>query len=188
MAATSPARLRMHPIAANQEAGIALRPVTAGDAPFLFDVYASTRMEELAQIGWSEPQQRSFLEMQFNAQRRYYESEYPAAEFQIILVRGQPGGRLYVHRRETEIRIMDIALLPPHRRQGIGSRLLREIQAEGGRSGRRVTIHVESFNPALRLYERLGFRTVARNGVYQLLEWAPANSQKTDPIQLTQES
>ena len=155
---------------------VALRPVDEGDEQFLFQVYASTRAEELAQVGWSDSQKQSFLEMQFRAQSRYYESEYPGAEFRIILVGGQPAGRLYVHRRENEIRVMDIALLPPHRRQGTGTRLLNEILDEGARTSRRVTIHVEIFNPALRLYERLGFHQVGSNGVYHLLEWTPARS------------
>ena len=131
---------------------VALRPVDEGDEQFLFQVYASTRAEELAQVGWSDSQKESFLEMQFRAQSRYYESEYPGAEFRIILVGGQPAGRLYVHRRENEI------------------------LGEGARTSRRVTIHVEIFNPALRLYERLGFRQVGSNGVYHLLEWTPARS------------
>ena len=159
------------------EQSVTLRRMREEDEPFLFQVYASTRLEELAQVGWSEQQKQSFLEMQFHAQRRYYESEYPGAEFQIILAAGQPAGRLYVHRRANEIRIMDIALLPPYRRQGIGAHLLKEMLTEGGRSGRRVTIHVENFNPALQLYQRLGFRQIASNGVYQLLEWTPTDAQ-----------
>ncbi len=151
-----------------------IRPVGAGDESFLAEVYASTRREELAQVGWSEHQLQDFLATQFHAQRRYYESEYPGADFQIIQAGGQPAGRLYVHRRANEIRIMDLALLPPWRGQGIGTHLLNEILAEGGRSGRRVTIHVEIFNPALQLYERLGFRQVGSNGVYYLLQWTPA--------------
>jgi ribosomal protein S18 acetylase RimI-like enzyme len=159
------------------EQSVALRRVNVSDEQFLFQVYAGTRQEELAQVGWSESQKHSFLEMQFQAQRRYYESEYPGAEFQVILAGGQPVGRLYVHRREKEIRIMDLALLPSHRRQGMGTKLLKEILAEGEKSGRRVTIHVEIFNPALRLYEVLGFRQIASNGVYHFLEWKPDNSQ-----------
>jgi ribosomal protein S18 acetylase RimI-like enzyme len=151
--------------------------VNGSDGPFLFQVYASTRQEELAHVGWGESQKQSFLEMQFQAQRRYYESEYPGAEFQVILAGGRPVGRLYVHRRENEIRIMDLALLPPYRRRGIGTRLLKAILAEGDQADRRVTIHVEIFNPALHLYERLGFRRVATNGVYHLLQWMPAESQ-----------
>ena len=41
--------------------------------------------------------------------------------------------------------------------------LIRESLAMAGIDGR---IHVEHFNPAKRLYERLGFRHVETNGVY----------------------
>ena len=153
---------------------VTLRPVDASDSELLLAIYASTRTEELAQVGWDNAQTESFLRMQFDAQRRSYESEYPGAEFQIILVAGEPAGRLYVHRREREIRIMDIALLPDFRGRGIGTKLLNDILAEGERTARPVTIHVESFNPAQRLYARLGFTKVASNGVYHLLELKPS--------------
>ncbi len=169
----------MNPPPATHEQSVALRRVNASDGEFLFQVYTSTRQEELAHVGWSESQQHSFLEMQFQAQRRYYESEYPGAEFQIILADRQPAGRLYVHRREIEIRIMDLALLPAYRRRGLGTRLLKAILDEGAQSNRHVTIHVEIFNPALQLYERLGFRRIATNGVYHLLQWMPTGSQFT---------
>lgn len=159
---------------ATQHESVTLRPLRPADEPFLVAVYVSTRLEELAVVGWSEQQKHSFLETQFHAQRRYYESEYPGAEFQVILAGGEPVGRLYLHRRDAEIRIMELALLPGYRRRGIGTQLLREILAEGERSGSRVTIHVEAFNPALQLYKRLGFRRVADNGVYHLLHWLPA--------------
>ena len=154
-------------------AAVALRSTRAGDEAHLFAVYASTRAGELARVDWNETQKENFLRMQFDAQRRFYESEYPGAEFQIILVANEPAGRLYVHRREREIRIMDIALLPDFRGRGIGTALLNDILAEGGRTARSVTIHVESFNPARRLYERLGFRKAGGDGVYHLLEWKP---------------
>jgi ribosomal protein S18 acetylase RimI-like enzyme len=78
---------------------------------------------------------------------------------------------LYVAHWEREIRIMDIALLPEHRGSGVGSQLLRELQAEARSAGKSLTIHVERFNPALRLYERLGFKQVEDKGVYLLLSW-----------------
>jgi len=69
--------------------------------------------------------------------------------------------------------LIDIALLPEHRGQGVGGELMGDLLAEGEEKGLPVTIHVERFNPALRLYERLGFRHVEEQGPYYLMEWRP---------------
>ena len=76
-------------------------------------------------------------------------------------------------RWEKEIRLVDIALLPEHRGGGVGSAILHEILAEGKAAGKPVTIHVERFNPALRLYERLGFVPIEERGPYLLMQRAP---------------
>jgi ribosomal protein S18 acetylase RimI-like enzyme len=155
---------------------ITLRPIGADDMELLYRVYASTREDELAQVQWGEGQKAAFLRMQFDAQHRYYQENYSTARFQVILLNGEPAGRLYVDRRSAEIRIVDIALLPEYRNRGIGSTLLRAILDEGERADLPVTIHVESFNPALRLYERLGFRMVEDKGVYYFMEKSPERS------------
>src|SRR5206468_9595764 len=116
---------------------------------------------ELALVDWDEGQKQAFVQMQFAAQHRYYHEHYADAAFQVILCDGVPAGRLYVARWSAEIGIVDIALLPPYRNRGIGSFLLKELLAEAAQAGKRASIHVERFNPALRLYERLGFRSVA---------------------------
>jgi ribosomal protein S18 acetylase RimI-like enzyme len=93
------------------------------------------------------------------------------ASFDLILLDGQPVGRLYVARWSDEIRIVDIALLPAYCNRGLGTTLVRALQGEAAASGKPLRIHVERFNPALRLYERLGFRLVEDRGVYLFLEW-----------------
>jgi ribosomal protein S18 acetylase RimI-like enzyme len=153
-----------------------LRPITNDDRDLLYRIYASTRAEELSQVAWDEAQKAAFLRMQFDAQHSYYHENYPNAQFQVIMLDGAPAGRLYLDRRSAEIRIVDIALLPEYRNRGIGSALLRDVLAEGQRAGLPVTIHVESFNPALRLYERLGFRKVEDKGVYYFMEKPPEPS------------
>jgi GNAT superfamily N-acetyltransferase len=147
------------------------RPIAVEDEAFLYEVYASTRADELALVDWDEAQKTAFLRMQFAAQHAYYREQYPDAAFDVILLDGEAAGRLYVHRSPTEIRIVDIALLPAHRGQGIGSALLASIQHEAARDGKPLRIHVERFNPALRWYEKLGFAPVADRGVYLLMEW-----------------
>jgi ribosomal protein S18 acetylase RimI-like enzyme len=105
-----------------------------------------------------------------------YQETYRGGDFQVILQNGWPAGRLYLARWEREIRIVDIALLPEYRKAGIGSAILKDILAEGARGGKRVSIHVEMFNPALTLYERLGFRKLREHGVYYFMEWSPESS------------
>ena len=152
---------------------VTLRPISPEDKPFLFQVYASTPQGELAQVEWDEAQKTAFLQMQFAAQHSYYQEHYPHTAFQVILRDGQPVGRLYVYRGPTEMRIVDIALLPAYRNEGIGSSLLRGLMEEAAQMGKPLRIHVEKNNPALRLYTRLGFRAIADRGVYWFLEWTP---------------
>lgn len=157
---------------------LTLRPTRPEDLDFLYQVYAGTRVEEMARVDWDEAQKAAFLRMQFDAQDRYYRENYPGYEFSIILVDGEPAGRLYLHTRPGEIRIMDIALLPGFRGLGYGTRLLGEILATGARNGLTVTIHVERFNPALGLYQRLGFQIAEDRGVYLFLKKDPENGKQ----------
>ncbi len=148
---------------------LSLRPIAPEDRDFLFRVYASTRAEELALTGWDETQKQAFLAQQFEAQHHHYQTHYQGARFDLVLLDSEPIGRLYVARWREEIRIMDIALLPAYRNGGIGSGLLRDLLEEAAATSRRLTIHVERYNPALRLYRRLGFEPVGETGVYLLL-------------------
>ena len=152
---------------------ITFRPITEGDMEFLARLYASTRWEELQQAPWTDEQRLAFLRQQFDAQHIYYMEHYVDAAFDIVLVENKPAGRLYLHRRKDEIRLVDIALLPEFRGRGLGSRLMHDVLEEGRTSGLPVRIHVEHNNPALRLYHRLGFRKIDDHGVYHLMEWTP---------------
>jgi ribosomal protein S18 acetylase RimI-like enzyme len=157
-----------------------LRAAKAEDDAFLRRVYAGTRAEELARVPWSEAEKEAFLAMQFEAQDRHYRACFPGTRFDVIEQDGVPIGRLYVQRTADEIRILDIALLPAHRGAGAGGALLRELLREAAASARRVTIHVERTNPALRLYARLGFRVEADDdAIYLFMAWRPEAQEKT---------
>lgn len=151
-------------------ANIRLRPIVEDDREVLYRCYACTRTEELSVVPWSNEEKVRFLRMQFHAQSDHYAKHYRSAQFQIILVDEQPAGRLIVDRWEKEIRIVDITLLPPFRGQGVGSSLLQSLIEESVAAGKPITIHVEKNNPAMRLYERLGFRPIGDVGVYELME------------------
>jgi ribosomal protein S18 acetylase RimI-like enzyme len=152
---------------------ISLRPIGPDDREFLLRVYASTRDEELAIVPWTKERKDAFLRQQFEAQSAYWGEQYKGADFSIIEVDGAPAGRLYVQRWPKEIRLVDIALLPEYRRRGIGTRLLKDLFAEATKCQVPLTIHVEVFNPARALYERLGFQSKGEHGMYLLMAWRP---------------
>ena len=152
---------------------IQLRPITPADLDFLRGVYRSSREAELEIVPWTPEQKDAFIEHQFSAQHAWYQEHYTGAAFDVVMVDGQPAGRLYVHRGPREIRLVDIALLAEFRNRGIGTALMRDLMAECAASGRSLTIHVELFNPARGLYERLGFAALEEKGPYVLMEWRP---------------
>ena len=160
---------------------VKLRPTRPEDDAFLFEVYASTREDELNHLGWDKTRKASFLKMQFDAQHRYYRSQFPDADFNVVLHKNKRIGRLYIHRRANEIRIVDIALLSEHQSEGIGTALLRGLMEEATREKKPIRIHVEKFSPALGLYKRLGFVDRGDTGVYFVMEWNPPAIVPTGP-------
>ena len=163
--------------AALMSQGFALRPETDDDMPFLMCLYASTRAGELSAIPWSDDQKQVFLATQFQAQRRHYRTYIPDCRFDVLVLRNEPIGRLYVEARETRLHIVDIALMPAQRGRGTGTAILEALQRTARASGRGVGIFVEKFNPALRLYRRLGFAEIADLEVYFEMEWLPDDAQ-----------
>jgi ribosomal protein S18 acetylase RimI-like enzyme len=159
---------------------ITFRPETDADRDFLLELYGSTRAEEMAIVPWSDEEKDRFVRMQFHAQTLHYKTHFSDAEFLIIEKDGAPIGRLYLHRTDEEgLLIVDISLLPAYRGQGIGRMLLEDIMARSASRGEVVSIHVENFNPALRLYQRLGFKQVSTYGVYYLMKWGTGDQLNT---------
>jgi ribosomal protein S18 acetylase RimI-like enzyme len=153
------------------------RPITDADHAFLRTLYADVRAAELAPVNWPDEAKKQFLAEQFALQHEHYVKVYTGADFLLIEKDNSSIGRIYVRRTPAEIRLMDIALMPQWRGQGIGSALLHELIDEARTTGSQLTLHVEPQNPAQRLYERLGFRLIEHRGVYDFLGWQPPNTE-----------
>jgi GNAT superfamily N-acetyltransferase len=152
---------------------ISLRPAATDDEQFMLEVFKSSRGDDLRELGWDEDRIGEFLDMQFEAQQRLYQSEYPRADDQIVLWEGDSAGRLIVERRDHEIRCVDVALLPAHQNSGIGAFLIRSLQDEAELADKPLRLRVIRFNRAVSLFERLGFVRTSETGTHFQMEWLP---------------
>jgi ribosomal protein S18 acetylase RimI-like enzyme len=159
----------MPPLRAAAGLGVSYRPMTERDLPFVAELYASTRREEVAVTGWPIEVQEAFLAQQHAAQHSHYSLHFADAERLIVERGGEAIGRLYLQDGPDEAHVIDISLLPAWRGQGIGGAILADVLAMARESGKPVIIEVEKPNPARRLYERLGFEVVEDLGIYDLM-------------------
>ncbi|MEO6217463.1 MAG: GNAT family N-acetyltransferase [Sphingomonas sp.] len=153
--------------------GYTLRPETDDDIPFLMQLYRTTREQELATVDWTPEQKGGFIAHQFNAQRIHYRGQIAGCAFDVIEKQGVPIGRLYLQERESRLHIVDIALMPEWCGKGLGSIILKGLIETAGGKGKGVGIFVEKYNPALRLYRRLGFTEIQDTDIYLEMEWVP---------------
>jgi ribosomal protein S18 acetylase RimI-like enzyme len=159
--------------------GLAFRPIVDDDLPFLREVYAQSRAEEMAQVPWPDDEKRSFLDRQFALQHAFYQKHYGDSDFLIVLRDDTPIGRVYVQRVPGEMRLVDISLLIAERRRGLGRAMLRELVDEADARGAIITLHVEAQNPAQILYRELGFEMIEDRGVYQFMRREPRSRENT---------
>jgi ribosomal protein S18 acetylase RimI-like enzyme len=151
---------------------ITVRPAGPDDEAFLAQLFASTR-PEFSFLDLPESEKQFLMTIQFNAQRQQYDASYPEAESGIILLDGEPIGRIMVDRNEREFTLIDIALSPEHRNAGIGTNMIRDLLREAGAARKPVRLHVAKSNPAQRLYERLGFSRVSDQSMYFEMRFEP---------------
>src|SRR5256885_142733 len=120
---TAPAHTSLRSPHAESCGALALQPIGSGDEAALLAIFASTREQEREQFGWPEEQWNAFIRQQFMAQHTQYSTAYANPSFDLVLRDGEIAGRLYVDRSPQEIRVVDIALLPRHRRDRKSTRL-----------------------------------------------------------------
>jgi ribosomal protein S18 acetylase RimI-like enzyme len=158
-----------------------LQPVGTADDGFLLALYQSTRATEMVSVPWSDEQKRAFLKGQFEAQRLDYTTRFPSAEHSIIVSDDEPIGRIWIDRRDEEIRLLDIAILPRWQNAGIGTTLLEQLQHQAAETGRPLRHSVYATNhEALRFYRRLDFIVVEGFETHMLMEWSPGITQTDD--------
>lgn len=142
------------------------------DQAFLYELYRSTRIEEVSAWGWEEGELDAFLRMQFDLRQRSYALQYPLAQHGVLLHNGVKVGGIILQESPQDIRLIDVSLVPEYRNGGIGTALLKGLQDKAAAHGKRIRLHVIRSNLAVSLYERLGFRVAEGDGIYAAMEWS----------------
>lgn len=154
---------------------LSLRDERETDQAFLLQLFASDRPE----LALPDPAGAAvLLQLQWRGQQLGYHARFPRLEARIVERAGVALGRLQTARSDTEIRLVELCLLPLYQGQGIGSRLLGMLLEQGARDGLPVRLSVHLEKRARQLYQRLGFVALADDGVYQSMEWLPATPRK----------
>ena len=154
---------------------IQLRPVEEKDTAFIEAVYRTTREDELNLTNWSEYQKSAFIHMQSAAQLTEYKTKFPSARFQVIIYKKKDAGRFFTCETENDIRLLDITVLPEFRGKGIGTDLLHRLIQRSNKVQKKISLHVIVSNPALKLYKRLGFVDIKKDGFHYYMEREPGD-------------
>lgn len=138
-----------------------LRPATAGDLEFAWRLYErlmKARTEAL--IPWRAERQREVIE-----------GALRSGGMEMITAGGKSIGWIHVNDNADGIDLHQIYLVPAQQRRGIGTDILKHLQARAAALGRPLRLNVLVNNPARRLYERLGFRIERSDTMKHYMTW-----------------
>jgi ribosomal protein S18 acetylase RimI-like enzyme len=151
---------------------VALRPVAPDDEDTLSGLFAAVRSEDLAMAGWDAPLRDVVLRQQFDAQRRGYRAQYPAAATSLIMIEDCPVGWTILDRSSSLWHCLDIAVVSRARRQGIATQVIRAWQDEAARTRCGIALAVLRTNAAAcALYDALGFRVSGETETHWHMQW-----------------
>lgn len=128
------------------------RPTFRPSRPGDFDFCARLYFEGMAQS-------IKDLNLDMNAQVTGFRERWKVTQVRIITLDGTDVGWLQCFDREDSVFLGQLFVDGVFRRRGIGTAAVKALIGEATSAGRAVTLGVVKTNPAVRLYERLGFRT-----------------------------
>ena len=150
---------------------IQARVAAPQDEVFLEELFFEIRSPEFILANLPETQLRDLLAHQYTAMRSHYARVYPEAVYWILEREGQSVG-YEVIREGDEIHLIDIAVRSRFQNQGIGTSRMRRLLDDAASKRKSVILSVEIFNPARRLYDRLGFQEYEDFGIYKRMRWS----------------
>lgn len=138
-----------------------LRAVDRADYDFLYRLKVVCLKEYVTAIwGWDEAFQRNRFAAHFD----------PAASH-IVVAYGRDVGQLSVERQTEAYNLNGIYLLPAYQSQGLGGLIIRDVLSRAQVIGKAVQLQVIIGNPALHLYERLGFCVIDKTDSHFIMRF-----------------
>lgn len=144
------------------------RDADAHDEAFMAKVWAETFG---AQFDALPPELAAMLcAQQYEAQLTHYRRSSPAMTTHVLRWEGFDVGRLLLLEGASEIRVLDIGVLPSHQGRGVGRAVMQRVLDLAG--DRLVGLAVEKNRPvAHRLYVQLGFEAREETETHVFMEW-----------------
>lgn len=153
---------------------IGIRSAAGGpsEEAFLYLLFASNRAPEMALMPISARDKEFLLQVQFRSMNETYRRSFPSARYDIIELDRWPIGRIVSEVRTDCVYYIDFALLPQAQGLGVGSIVLEAALDEPRQLGlpARLRMFMHNF-AAQRLYDTLGFTTIAEDPPQIVLEW-----------------
>lgn len=162
--------------------GLGLRPIRPSDQDFLLRLFIESR----PWLSWADTDRdvlQALYEQQFRAMRAGLESVYPEHMDFIVERTGQAVGRLVVDLGYADWRISELAIVAAARGKGIGTDLVRSLQAaaESVRLPITLSTPMVGATDGRSLYERLGFQVTAVRPPHYDMAWLPACRKAPQP-------
>jgi RimJ/RimL family protein N-acetyltransferase len=138
---------------------LTLRPRRDRDEAFLRLAFESSREEELKDVIWPNEEARHvFFDHQFNAQELHFKNFYDSLDYDIIEYKGKPIGRLVLSWKPDHLDCVDIIIITKHRRQQIGTTIMKAIVKEVDIRKISASLMFEKWKPYLEaFYNKFGF-------------------------------
>jgi len=154
-----------------------LRAAGPGDEAFLYEMFVASREREFGPL--PAEMRDTIAREQFAILQNGVKTDHPDAQQFVVIAPNTSGdveirvGMLLLAEHPDALWVIDLALDPAHRNRGFGSAILRSLMESCRRSGKIMKGSVTPYNPARRLYARLGIRELGADRGYIALEWRP---------------
>lgn len=135
------------------------------DTSFIKELFFQVKSQEFIRFHWDKTLLESLLEIQYNAQQKSYEQQFPDAETFIVFFEKNRVGKLTLD-KSTNYHVVDISIHNDYQNKGIGTQVLNKIIIEAKTYNKAVTLSVTKDNPAHKLYKKLGFIAVKEDDIY----------------------